>query len=380
MTRMTSPVLFWNDQIGRTLDEATLDFYDSGTFNRKDTFTDAALSAANPNPVVADGAGRFPDIFLGSGAYRAVLTDKNGVEIWTKDNVVNYLSADEAAGQTEIDVSGGSNIDLTSGQTAVDTLVFTGTSIAPITVRMANDLARQYTVINSDDGGFAITLATATGTGVEFSQEGEQRTVRSDGTNMVNDYSSHYETNGTADIDVSGSTNVNATEEDISGNVITFSGTSTGDHDVTWPNDVPGMWVIENNDAGGFTMTVVTATGTGVDLLGGGRKYLIRSDGTDMVLVATLEPQFGVDQSWQSFTVGVDRSAGVEYTAPDNETIVLYFRIAASLNFNVTIDGVEFTGPTTASGTSAAATYVVGPGQSYEVSTGTVTQWVEFRL
>lgn len=186
MSRLTNPVLFFNDAIGRTLPEATLDFYDSGTFDRKDTYTDAALSSANPNPVVADGAGRFPDIFLATGPYRAVLSDENGVEIWTKDNIVSLASEDDVGGQAEIDVSGGMNITLTPGQSASAILVLTGTSIAPITIRTSNDNAKQYLVINEDDGGFDITLATATGTGVVFSQEGEQRNVRSDGTNMVN--------------------------------------------------------------------------------------------------------------------------------------------------------------------------------------------------
>ena len=51
---------FYNDEIGRTLPGSTLDFYESGTYDRKDTYTSVALSATNSNPVVADGAGRRP--------------------------------------------------------------------------------------------------------------------------------------------------------------------------------------------------------------------------------------------------------------------------------------------------------------------------------
>ena len=95
MSRINNPITFFNDEKGRTLPKATLDFYESGTFTRKDTYSDSALSAVNPNPVVADGAGRFPDIFLASGEYRAVLKDRDGVEIATKDNLVNQIGDGE---------------------------------------------------------------------------------------------------------------------------------------------------------------------------------------------------------------------------------------------------------------------------------------------
>lgn len=64
-----------------------LNFYLTGTSTRKDTFSDSALTTANANPVVADAAGRFGDIFLESGTYKVVLTDADAVEKWTADPV-----------------------------------------------------------------------------------------------------------------------------------------------------------------------------------------------------------------------------------------------------------------------------------------------------
>ncbi|MGB1214618.1 MAG: hypothetical protein ACPG4X_14735 [Pikeienuella sp.] len=64
-----------------------LNFYTTGTTTNKDTFSDSGLTTANSNPVVADSAGRFGDIFLESGDYRVVLTDADDVEKWTADPV-----------------------------------------------------------------------------------------------------------------------------------------------------------------------------------------------------------------------------------------------------------------------------------------------------
>lgn len=64
-----------------------LHFYQTGTSTALDTFSDAALSIANPNPVIADAEGRFEDIFLSNQPYKVKLTDEDDVEIWTADPV-----------------------------------------------------------------------------------------------------------------------------------------------------------------------------------------------------------------------------------------------------------------------------------------------------
>lgn len=91
-TRYTNPIV----QLGN--DDATdvgsgwkLNFYLTGTTTRKDTFSDNALSSANANPVIANSAGRFGDIFYESGTYKVVLTDDSDVEKWTADPVSGSL-------------------------------------------------------------------------------------------------------------------------------------------------------------------------------------------------------------------------------------------------------------------------------------------------
>lgn len=67
---------------------AKLICYAANTTTPQDTYTTAALAVPNDNPVVADGNGRFPPIFLGDGlTYDLILTDANDAVIWTAEDV-----------------------------------------------------------------------------------------------------------------------------------------------------------------------------------------------------------------------------------------------------------------------------------------------------
>jgi hypothetical protein len=85
-----------NDDASGVASGWKVSFYASGTTTRKDTFSDASLSTANTNPVVANSAGRFGDIFYESGTYKVVLTDENDVEKWTADPVEGAIGASGA--------------------------------------------------------------------------------------------------------------------------------------------------------------------------------------------------------------------------------------------------------------------------------------------
>lgn len=78
-------------------DGAQLFFFATGTANEIDTFSDEALTTANANPVIADADGVFPDIFLTDLVdYKAVLKDKDDVQIRERDPVTSQ-SLDQAA-------------------------------------------------------------------------------------------------------------------------------------------------------------------------------------------------------------------------------------------------------------------------------------------
>ena len=120
----------------------------------------------------------------GSDATLTVVDSDTG-SAQTLQDALNDRSTD-FDGLTEIDVSGNTNILLTSDQARNSTIRFFGATTGDISVSTPTNDPKTYLVINNDTGGNTITFKTSTGTGVGFSQEGDEREVRSDGTNMVN--------------------------------------------------------------------------------------------------------------------------------------------------------------------------------------------------
>ncbi|KKN77948.1 hypothetical protein LCGC14_0355130 [marine sediment metagenome] len=86
-TRFTPPREQPVDSNGDIYSGGLLNFYVTGTTTRLDTYSDNALSSANANPVVADSAGRFGEIFLKPQDYKVVLTDSDASTIFTADPV-----------------------------------------------------------------------------------------------------------------------------------------------------------------------------------------------------------------------------------------------------------------------------------------------------
>ena len=80
------------DSTGTPVPGALLYFYASGTNTPLTTYSDALLTVPNPNPVKANAAGVFPNIFM-VGNYKVVLTDSLGNQLWTADPVsgANYF-------------------------------------------------------------------------------------------------------------------------------------------------------------------------------------------------------------------------------------------------------------------------------------------------
>jgi len=80
--RFVSPVLSPNGDVGEALPNAKLYFYVNGSSTTlQDTYTDVLLTTAATNPVVADGNGRFAQIF-GNSTYSVRLDDENDNVIW----------------------------------------------------------------------------------------------------------------------------------------------------------------------------------------------------------------------------------------------------------------------------------------------------------
>lgn len=86
--RYSSPYQTALDAAGVTIPGALLYFYQSGTSTPLATYSNAALSLPNTNPVVSDAGGLFPSIFLLSARdYKVILKDSNGNQLWQADPV-----------------------------------------------------------------------------------------------------------------------------------------------------------------------------------------------------------------------------------------------------------------------------------------------------
>src|SRR6266851_303705 len=98
--RFTIPIEQFGDSVNAALVGGQLFFYASGTSTPQNTFSDSGLTVANPNPIILDSAGRAGNIFLGTNAYKVVLQDINGNQIWTADPVSNPPGAPVFVGST----------------------------------------------------------------------------------------------------------------------------------------------------------------------------------------------------------------------------------------------------------------------------------------
>ena len=164
-----------------------LNFYSTGTTTRKDTFSDNPLSTANANPVVADSAGRFGDIFLESGDYKVVLTDENAVEKWTADPIAGSVGSSGAVDEktsaytlTIDDATKIISVDATSGAVTITLLPAATAGEGFVVAIKKTDSSSNAVTIDGDgaetiDGSATFSLPT----------QYEVVSIRSDGANWV---------------------------------------------------------------------------------------------------------------------------------------------------------------------------------------------------
>lgn len=145
--RFASPVETTLDNNGKPISGAKLNFYESGTTNPLDTFSDENLTSANPNPVIADSAGRFGDIWLKEENYRVVLTDAADVPIWTRDPVKgtfvvlgdDFKVSQQSPADLTVRVSAGTLFDL-STRTRVSKAIQNSAAVTPPAANPRRDI------------------------------------------------------------------------------------------------------------------------------------------------------------------------------------------------------------------------------------------------
>lgn len=99
-TRLFPPFYQFEDADGIPLVGGTLEFYVAGTSMPKDTYADAGLTVVN-GTITLNSLGRSPvAIFAGTGDYRVVLKDADGVVIGDEDPVAGDVSEQPMAAGT----------------------------------------------------------------------------------------------------------------------------------------------------------------------------------------------------------------------------------------------------------------------------------------
>lgn len=133
------------DSNGDPVSGAKVNVYDAGTTDAKSVWTDDDLTSAAANPIVADSGGYLPARYIGTGAYKLVITDADDVTIKTEDNLPGAL--DTSSFLTDAAV--------TAFQVVAKTAAYT----------VVSGDQNKVIAANPTGGAFAVTLPNATSVG-----------------------------------------------------------------------------------------------------------------------------------------------------------------------------------------------------------------------
>lgn len=85
--RFNSPSVQFCDSTGAPLNAGTLSFFLTNSTTPQAVYSDVALSSSRGTIITLDSAGRAGNIFLSNLAYKVVLADSTGSQVWTADPV-----------------------------------------------------------------------------------------------------------------------------------------------------------------------------------------------------------------------------------------------------------------------------------------------------
>lgn len=121
-TRLLPPGYQILDANGRPYSGALLYTYEAGTSTPKPTYSDGGATIANANPVQADSAGRFGNLFAEVGDYALDMRTSAGVPIYTADPVAGASSSATlpGAGWRNLLVNGDFSFNQRGATTAAD--------------------------------------------------------------------------------------------------------------------------------------------------------------------------------------------------------------------------------------------------------------------
>jgi microcystin-dependent protein len=163
LTPWIRPQFFDNN--GNPLAGGKLYCYAAGTTTFQATYTTAAGTVENANPVILDSNGRAP-VYLSSSSYKFVLKDSNDVTIWTEDNVSLPTAAN---GFTTGDVKLTIKTTADSGWVLMDDTTI-GSSASGASGRANDDTEALYTLLwnNTVNANCAVSTGRGASAAADF--------------------------------------------------------------------------------------------------------------------------------------------------------------------------------------------------------------------
>lgn len=132
---------------------ATLTFLSTGTTTPLPIYTTSALTTTQTNPVVANGAGKFPDVYLDSTKiYRLIIEDKNGAVLQDIDPYVPGTAPDASSLQPYADDAAASAVTASSASATATTEAGIATTQAGIATTQAGIATTQAGIATTEAG------------------------------------------------------------------------------------------------------------------------------------------------------------------------------------------------------------------------------------
>lgn len=339
------------DSNGDPLSGAKLFIYEAGTTTKLTTYSDSALSVANANPLVADSAGRFGDVYGNADDYKFVLTTSGDTDpptspIKTFDNYTisaasSFSGGINASGYTEhlTNAQTGTSYTILTGDRA-KRVTFSNSNAVAVTLPQANSTTFAdgwyFVAINKGAGLVTVTPTTSTigGLSAITLTRGQSARIYSDGTNY------DYE----------------------------ISGEEVGNVKYGYNSTPPTGYLLENGDTIGSASSGATHAGAIYEAI-----YQYYWD--------NISDTYAAVSSGRGASAAADFAADKTLTIPNNDKRVPYGAGTASAGVTTGAETVQSTGTV---GTSGATTLTASQvptltytAQSGDVNDGGTTHFAE---
>lgn len=252
------------DAAGVPLAGGYLYTYAAGTTTPQATYTDSTAATANSNPIVLDSRGEA-NIWLSSADYKFKLTDANGTEIWTVDNIAAPSTALSPVFSSNVTISANtSGPALLVTQTGAGAAIRVQDSADPDSSPFVVDTSGQVGIGTAspanaiDVAGGAIQLSTSGGTA--------RTVISADSTDSI--FSVNDDRNFTVKTNTATRLTINSTNATFTVPLVTTGGTFSGNMAVTGTLNVTGATTLASN------LSIVNSTTEMAITLGSSGGYL----------------------------------------------------------------------------------------------------------